>query len=288
VSDLPAVEAPGVEGPLVEGPAVVGTDATSSNSADDAVVVVLEPVAAVDGVITPEAAPKCVLVIVAHPDDVDFGAAGTVATWTDAGAEVVYCIITDGAAGSSDPDVDLASLAVRREDEQRDAARAVGVKEVVFLGYPDGKLEPTQEVRRDLSRVIRQVRPDRVIGQSPERNFERIRASHPDHLAAGEAMLRAVYPDARNPFAHPELLEAGLQPFEVPEVWLMASPRADQVVDITDVFERKVAALGCHKSQIADIEGVSTFVRGWTAATAQRFGLGAERLAEAFQVVDTR
>ncbi len=255
---------------------------------EPALVVALDPAAAAEAT-APQAAPRRVLVIVAHPDDLDFGAAGTIATWTAAGSEVVYCIVTDGAAGSAEEDVDLSTLPARREDEQREAARVVGVEQVIFLGYPDGGLEPTQEVRRDLSRVIRQVRPDRVLGQSPERNYERIRASHPDHLAAGEAMLRAVYPDARNRFAHPELLEGeGLQPFEVPEVWLMASPAPDQIIDITGAFDKKVAALACHKSQINDIDRLATFVRGWASATAVRFGLGADRLAEAFQIVDTR
>jgi LmbE family N-acetylglucosaminyl deacetylase len=201
---------------------------------------------------------------------------------------VTYCIVTDGAAGSQDPTVDLASLAAHREREQREAAEEVGAGEVVFLGYPDGMLEPTLPVRRDISRVIRRFRPERVITQSPERNYDRIRASHPDHLAAGEAALRAVYPDSRNPYAHPELLDEGFEPFEVPEVWLMASPQADRVVDITEVFDRKIAALRRHGSQITDPVAIEGFVRSWTATTAQQFGLGDGRLAEAFQVIDTR
>ncbi|MHB1988384.1 MAG: PIG-L deacetylase family protein [Acidimicrobiales bacterium] len=268
--------------------ATTAANATSVVGGENAVVVPLDPTAATEAVSSPEAVPDRVLVVVAHPDDVDFGAAGTVAMWTALGCRVTYCIITDGAAGSVDASVDLATLASTRQSEQREAGRAVGVDEVVFLSYPDGKLEPTQDVRRDVSRVIREVRPDRIIAQSPERNFERIRASHPDHLAAGEATLRAVYPDARNPFAHPELLAAGLQPFEVPEVWLMASPRADQAVDITAAFDQKIAALRAHKSQISDLEEISAFVREWTSSTAQRFGLAGGRLAEAFQVVDTR
>lgn len=252
------------------------------------VVVAIDPAAATESVTSPEAAPSRVLVVVAHPDDVDFGAAGTIAAWTAVGAQVSYCIVTDGAAGSFDPEIDVAGLAERRQKEQRAAARAVGVDEVIFLGEPDGKLEPTLAVRREISRVIRQVRPDRVITQSPERNFERIRASHPDHLAAGEATLRAVYPDARNPFAHPELLAAGLEPFEVPEVWLMAAPTTDTAVDITDTFEKKVAALSEHRSQIEDPSMIASFIRQWAEATAQRHGLAPGRLAEAFQVVDTR
>ncbi len=229
-----------------------------------------------------------VLVITAHPDDVDFGAAGTVATWTAAGADVSYCIVTDGAAGSSDDEVDLPSLAARRQGEQRKAAAEVGVSDVIFLDYPDGRLEVSPELRRDLSRVIRTVRPDRVVTQSPERNWERIRASHPDHLAAGEAALQAVYPDARNRFAHPDLLAEGLEPHAVGEVWLMASPRADRFVDVSAVVERKIAALECHESQIADPKALEEMVRGWLAATAESAGFGAGRYAEAFQVIDTR
>lgn len=252
------------------------------------VVVALDPSVASEAAQSPEAAPERLLVVAAHPDDVDFGAAGTVAAWAALGCRVSYCIVTDGAAGAADPGVDLSTLAELRQEEQQEAAGQVGVEEVFFLGYPDGRLEVTQELRRDISRIIRQVRPERVIAQSPERDYERIRASHPDHMAAGEATLRAVYPDARNPFAHPELLAEGLQPFEVGEVWLMASPRADRVVDITETFEQKLRALAAHRSQIPSPEQVASFVREWTAATARRFGLGPGRLAEAFQVVDTR
>lgn len=231
--------------------------------------------------------PERVLVVVAHPDDVDFGAAGTVATLTARGARVTYCIVTDGGAGAVDHSTDLATLPATREAEQRAAAAAVGVEELFFLGYPDGQLEPTLEVRRAISRVIRDVRPSVVISQSPERNYDRIQASHPDHLAAGEATLRAVYPDARNPFAHRELLEADLEPFAVPEVWMMASPAANKAVDITDHFDDKIAALACHRSQISDIDQIEQFVRGWTTETATRFALPAGRLAEAFRVVAT-
>ncbi len=229
-----------------------------------------------------------VLVVTAHPDDVDFGAAGSVATWTDQGIDVTYCIVTDGAAGSTDPSIDSGSLSQLRQDEQRKAAAEVGVSELYFLGYPDGALEVSQELRRDITRVIRIVRPERVVCQSPERNWNRIRASHPDHLAAGEATLQAVYPDARNPYAHPDLLASGLEPHVVEEVWLMASPRATVGVDITANFERKVAALRCHRSQVADGENLEKMVRGWFAAAAASLGMDEGRLAESFQVVDTR
>ncbi len=229
-----------------------------------------------------------VLVVTAHPDDVDFGAAGSVAGWTDQGTAVTYCIVTDGSAGSTDSSVDPGALSQLRQDEQRKAAAEVGVSDLYFLSYPDGALVVSQELRRDITRVIRIVRPERVVCQSPERNWDRIRASHPDHLAAGEATLQAVYPDARNPYAHPELLEEGLEPHAVDEVWLMASPRATRAVDITASFERKIAALRCHRSQVADGDALEKMVRGWFAATATSLGLEEGRLAESFQVVDTR
>jgi len=226
-------------------------------------------------------------VVTAHPDDVDFGAAGSVATWSEQGIDVSYCIVTDGAAGSTDSSIDGGSLVLIREDEQRKAAAEVGVTDVHFLRYPDGALQVSTDLRRDITRVIRLVRPERVVCQSPERNWERIRASHPDHLAAGEATLQAVYPDARNPYSHPELLEAGLEPHVVEEVWLMASPRADRAVDITTTFERKITALRCHRSQVGDGDQLEEMIRSWTTATAASLGLPPGHLAECFQVVNT-
>ena len=183
------------------------------------------------------------LVVTAHPDDVDFGASGSVATWTGQGIEVTYCIVTDGAAGSATPGVEPDELRQIRQDEQRKAAAEVGVTRGALPRLSRRRLEVTFGLRRDIARIIRIVRPERVVCQSPERNWDRIRASHPDHLAAGEATLQAVYPDARNPYSYPELLEEGLEPHVVDEVWLMASPRATQAVDITDTIERKLAAL---------------------------------------------
>jgi len=166
-----------------------------------------------------------VLVITAHPDDVDFGAAGTIAQWTDAGLEVSYCIVTNGDAGGSDPSVSRADMSVLRQAEQTAAAKQVGVTDLTFLGYPDGRVEPGIGLRRDLARQIRRQRPDRVLCQSPERNYARTGASHPDHRAVGSAALDAVYPDSRNPFAFPELLaDEGLEPWTVREVWVAGSP----------------------------------------------------------------
>ncbi|MEX5717249.1 PIG-L deacetylase family protein [Geodermatophilus maliterrae] len=227
------------------------------------------------------------LCVLAHPDDVDFGSAGTVATWTSAGTEVTYCIVTDGDAGGFD-ETPREQMGPLRRDEQRAAAAAVGVTDVRFLGYPDGRLELTLDLRRDISRVIRQVRPQRVLTSSPERWYERIGASHPDHMTVGESTLRAVYPDARNPFAFPELLaDEDLEAWTVSEVWLGASPRADHAVDVTDVVELKFAALKSHVTQVGHMDDVEGFVSGWMAQTARRFGLPAGRLAEAFHVVHT-
>ena len=227
------------------------------------------------------------LCVLAHPDDVDFGSAGTVATWTAAGTEVTYCIVTDGDAGGFD-DTPRDQMGPLRQAEQRAAAAAVGVSDVRFLGYPDGRLELTLDLRRDISRVIRQVRPQRVLTTSPERFWDRIGASHPDHMTVGESTLRAVYPDARNPFAFPELLaDEGLEAWTVSEVWVSASPRADHAVDVTDVVTEKFTALKSHVSQVSHNPDLETFVTGWMSMTAQRFGLPEGRLAEAFHVVHT-
>jgi LmbE family N-acetylglucosaminyl deacetylase len=229
-----------------------------------------------------------ILVIAAHPDDVDFSAAGTVALWTDAGLDVRYCIVTDGAAGGSDTSVSRADMATLRRAEQTAAAKQVGVHDLDFLGYADGRLEATIELRKDLTRVIRQVRPDRLICPSPDRNYARIGASHPDHRAAGSAALDAVYPDARNPFAFPDLLaDEGLAAWTVREVWVSAAAAANHYVDITDTFGRKIAALRAHVSQTGQMDNLEEFLRGWLTRTAAQAGLPDGRLAEAFQVLDT-
>jgi LmbE family N-acetylglucosaminyl deacetylase len=229
-----------------------------------------------------------ILVVTAHPDDVDFGAAGTVATWIRAGIDVSYAIITNGDAGGFDPAIDRAEIPGIRQAEQRAAGAAVGVTDIHFLNYRDGELTVTHELRRDISRVIRQVRPQRMLIQSPDRNWERIQASHPDHLAAGEAAMCAIYPDARNPFAHTSLLlDEGLEEWTVPEVWIMASPQPNHYVDVTDVMEVKLAAIHAHASQLPDPEGVDVRVRDWCRKAAQDAGLGTERFCEAFQVVAT-
>ncbi len=229
-----------------------------------------------------------ILVVTAHPDDVDFGSAGSVARWTDAGIEVAYCIVTNGEAGGFDDSVPRATMAEIRQAEQRVAAKVVGVSDLTFLGHPDGRLESGIGLRGEISRVIRRVRPQRVVSPSPERNYQRIYASHPDHLAAGEAAIAAVYPDARNPFAHPELLEEGLEPWTVPEVYLMAATTPDVFVDITDTIERKLDALRSHASQMQDPANLDDRIREWGRSLAEVAGLPDGHLAEGFQRIDTQ
>jgi LmbE family N-acetylglucosaminyl deacetylase len=227
-----------------------------------------------------------VLVVTAHPDDVDFGASGTVATLVQSGVEVVYCICTDGDAGGFDPAVPRSEIPRIRREEQVAAAKELGVVDVRFLGYSDGRLEPSFDLRRDISRVIRQVRPQRVITQSPEYDWDRLPASHPDHRAAGEAAVASVYPDARNPFTHVELLHVeGLDAWSVRELWLMSHPRADHAVDITDVFDRKLAALRAHESQTSHMDTLEDLLRGWGTRLAEAQGLPPGRLAEAYRTV---
>jgi LmbE family N-acetylglucosaminyl deacetylase len=232
-----------------------------------------------------------VLVITAHPDDLDFGAGGTIASFVEKGIEVSYCLCTDGDAGGFDPTVPRSDIPGIRQAEQRAAGAVLGVKpdNIHFLGYPDGALMVTMELRRDISRVIRQVRPQRVLCQSPDRNYQRIYASHPDHLAAGEAALCAVYPDARNPFAHPTLLQEGHEEWAVPEVWMMAGLDPGHVVDTSAYFGKKVEALLAHVSQTEHMgrAGIEERIGTWNREVAERAGLPAGAVGEAFTVIDT-
>jgi LmbE family N-acetylglucosaminyl deacetylase len=229
---------------------------------------------------------KRALVVVAHPDDVDFGTAGTIAYLTNHGVDVAYCLVTSGDAGGDDSIHTREERSAIREAEQTAAAKEVGVTNLTFLRWPDGQVEATLALRREIARVIRAHRPDLVITQSPERNYERIRASHPDHLATGEATLQAVYPDARNPHAFPELVGEGFLPHTVAEVWL-GGVAATMVVDITKTFDQKFAALSRHVSQLGDADGVKTMLKSWSRDTAKRAGMKKGKLAEGFRVVTT-
>jgi LmbE family N-acetylglucosaminyl deacetylase len=230
-----------------------------------------------------------ILVITAHPDDVDFSVAGSIAKWTAAGAEVGYCICTDGDAGGEDPGVPREKIGAVRREEQRAAGALVGVTDIEFLGHRDGELTASLDLRRDLSRAIRRFRPDRVITSTPLRDLRSMYGSHPDHQAAGEAALCAVYPDARNPMAFPELLrEEGLAAHAVPQVWIMSSnDRADHYEDITATFEKKLAALLAHTSQTGGRNGFEQRMRDWGGLQARAGGLPEGSLAEGFLILET-
>lgn len=226
--------------------------------------------------------PERVLVIVAHADDIEFGASGSVARWTGEGAHVTYCIITDGAAGSNEPGMDPVELARIRQAEQCEAAGIVGVSDVRFLGYADGTLEPTIELRRDLTRLIREVKPDRVIAQDPTTVLvEGHYINHPDHRAAGEAALYAVFPSAETRPIFPELLAEGYEPHHVKQLYLTLTSRPDTFVDITATMDRKVKSLLAHRSQVgADVE---TMLREWDTEDGKKVGC---EYAESFRVMN--
>jgi LmbE family N-acetylglucosaminyl deacetylase len=230
---------------------------------------------------------KRVLVINAHPDDSDFGASGTIAAWIKQGIEVSYVMCTNGDQGGEKSQYTKEEMPMVRQREQRAAGAVIGVTDITFLNYVDGHLEPTIALRKDLVREIRRVKPDRMICQSPERNWDRIGASHPDHLAAGEAAIQAVYPDARNPYAFTELLEEGFEPWRVKEVWMSGFPQPDHWVDITDTFDLKIKVLREHASQTNHIEDFEGMLREWGQRNAGLGGLPEGRIAESFKIVNT-
>jgi LmbE family N-acetylglucosaminyl deacetylase len=198
-----------------------------------------------------------VMVITAHPDDSEFGAGGTVAKLAREGKEITYVIVTDGSKGSRDRTMTPARLAAIRKEEQTNAARTLGVERVEFLGYVDGELEDTCDLRRDITREIRRWRPDLIITQNPHRTYN-LYASHRDHRITAGVVLDCVYPLARDHMAFPELL---LEPHKVREVYLMAWENPQLVVDITETMDLKLKALACHVSQFDDFAAIDTRVR---------------------------
>ncbi|MDR3359147.1 MAG: PIG-L family deacetylase [Bifidobacteriaceae bacterium] len=222
----------------------------------------------------------------AHPDDIDFWAAGTVAGWVAAGAKVTYLIVTGGGAGGFAQPGGAALMARRRKTEQLAAATALGVGDVRFLdGFEDGAVAVNEALVGGVVRAIREVRPDLVLTQSPTRAWHDIRLSHPDHLATGEAAARAVYPFARNPFAFRELAEAGLEAFEVRELWLQGDPAPDHAVDVTPFRGQRRAALAAHASQHPDLEAALDRAEREAQSVAAKWRLGPGRLAEEFKRV---
>ena len=231
------------------------------------------------------AVPVRALVIGAHPDDADFGAGGLIALWASQGCEVTVVCVTDGDSGGFDASVPRERVPQIRREEQQAAAALLGAKECVFLGRPDGFVVADRDLRRDLARVIRERRPEAVVTHAPERNYRFVFLYHPDHLATGAAALAAVYPDARNAFAFPEL---GLDPWEVAQVWQFGGPEDDTAVDVTDVFDAKVAACSAHGSQTPMLDrSVEEELREHLGRTAVEHGLPEGRLVEAYRVVST-
>lgn len=227
-----------------------------------------------------------VLVVVAHPDDVDINAAGTLRAWIEDGAEVTLLVATAGDAGGIG-NVAREDIAGVRMREQRAAAEVLGFAEVFFLdGYRDGSVQVTDGLVRDITRVIRQIRPGRLMAMSPERDWSNIAQGHPDHLAIGEATVRAFYPFARNPFAFPELLaDEGLDAWTVEEMWLQAPPQPNKIIDITDHLDVKLRAVLAHESQFDDAAEAEAFLRGRMIEAGARHGLGEGRAVETYTVV---
>ena len=191
------------------------------------------------------------MVVVAHADDAEFGCSGTVARLCAEGWEMVYVMCTDGSKGSSDREITEAELASMRRQEQIDAGKVLGLKDVVFLDYPDSYLQPTLDLRKDIAREIRRHQPDVVICQYPMRNLDGgWGVGHPDHLAAGEAALSAVFPTARDHMTFPDLLEDGFEPHKVAEAWIMGHPEPDTYVDVTDHIDTSIRAIAAHVSQV--------------------------------------
>ena len=221
------------------------------------------------------------MVIYAHPDDAEFSVAGTIAKWAKAGVEVTYCMVTNGASGSQDPEMTREKLRDIRYDEQRKAAKVLGVKHVVFLGYEDGYLYPTLEVRMDVARQVRIHKPDVIIAMDPTVRLSDEYVNHPDHIAAGEVALRTINPDASTRQMFPELWrDEKLEPHKPKALFLETFGDKGTVVDISDTMETKIKALLLHSSQLGpEAEG---WVRDWNKRTGKSAGY---KYGECFRII---
>ncbi|HEX6139655.1 MAG TPA: PIG-L deacetylase family protein [Candidatus Limnocylindria bacterium] len=227
--------------------------------------------------------PERVLVVAAHPDDIEFGAAGTVARWVDEGAEVRYLVLTRGDKGSDDASTDPAALAELREGEQRAAAAEIGVAGVDFLDEPDGQLEPSLRLRERITYAIRAFRPEIVMTHDPTVLFVNNEwVNHPDHRAVGQVTVDAVFPTARDPLNFREHLDGGLEPWKVAELMLWSTNEANQIVDIGGTLDRKIAALAHHRSQFHDFPETAKWLRRHAEELGERAGY---RAAEGFRRV---
>jgi LmbE family N-acetylglucosaminyl deacetylase len=227
--------------------------------------------------------PERVLVVAAHPDDIEFGAAGTVARWTGEGSSVHYLLVTRGDKGSDDPYVDVEALASLREREQRAAAAEIGVAGVDFLSEPDGQVEPSLRLRERITHAIRLLRPEVVMTHDPTVLFVNNEwVNHPDHRAVGQVAVDAVFPTARDPLNFREHLDAGLEPWKVAELFLWSTNEANQLVDVADTLERKIEALRHHASQFRRFDEIARWVRRRSEELGERTGY---RAAEGFRRV---
>lgn len=226
---------------------------------------------------------KRVLGVYAHPDDADIGAGATLANLVRGGAQVTIVLVTSGDEGGFEAEGQDRIFEVRRQ-EQIDAAAQLGIDDVVFLeGYRDGSVKPKRELVKDVVAEIRKARPSLILTMSPEYNWNSVAASHPDHRAVGAAVVDAVYPAARNPFAFPELLAAGLEPWTVEEVWFQGHKEHNQYVAVDPIdVEKKIAAVRCHASQFEDIDVMENYVRSALVKTAAESGIADATAAESF------
>jgi LmbE family N-acetylglucosaminyl deacetylase len=227
--------------------------------------------------------PERVLVVAAHPDDIEFGAAGTVARWVGEGAALRFLLVTRGDKGSDDPATDVAALIAQREREQRAAATELGVERVDFLDEPDGQVEVSLRLRERITRAIRTFRPEVVMTHDPTVLFVNNEwVNHPDHRAVGQVTVDAVFPTARDPLNFPEHLAAGLESWKVAELFLWSTNEANQLVDIAETIERKIDALGHHASQFHNFPDIARWVRRRSEELGERAGY---RAAEGFRRV---
>ncbi len=213
------------------------------------------------------------MVVIPHPDDAEFGVAGTVKKLTTEGKKVVYIVCTNGDKGTDDTNTKPEELTITREQEQLAAAEVLGVSEVKFLRYPDQGLEDTSDFRKEIVRWIRHYRPEVVVTSDPYRKY----MWHRDHRITGQVVLDAVFPYSRDHLAYPELLDEGLEPHKVREVWCWGSDDINFRCDISDTFDIKLTALGCHKSQVKDIPPeMRTRMKDWAKMNAkgEKFKLG--------------
>jgi len=221
------------------------------------------------------------MVISAHPDDSEFGAAGSVAKWTQEGKRVVYVVCTSGDKGTDNPDMRPKKLAKIREKEQRDAAGVLGVSDVVFLGYPDQGLEDTSDFRKAVVKQIRTYTPDMVVTSDPYRRY----IWHRDHRIAGQVVLDAIFPYARDLLAYPDLIEKGFMPHKVKKILFFGTEDVNLRIDITETFHLKLDALRCHKSQIVQLDIPDLDKWLWERCRKMAEGENFE-VAEAFHQVD--